>query len=312
MPNGTIVQIRDGHHLGRFGVIGDTRKQHRRVELGYSELEYRVDSAHPRLKGYAWVDESEIEVVGLAEIQAYYEEREAGLQSRIRKLRDMVGRKVPKFNPEKHLMAMAPHLTDAYRHEDGSITYVVLDPEPYDTESPHNDDGSVATMIQTNTRCIDIDDDDAGLEEAHKRWQWVDDLGFFDYMPAHFDTPINRALSKQSRESLVSRYLAIFRPDILYYTEHWSAGDSHGWGYVTREAWERAMGEEYEGDITPEYAFDQEVKVYDQWARGEIYGSAHVAKRGEPADMVFGHLGYEDSKAIAAYHTDSPILEVLA
>lgn len=308
---GTMVRTGTTVHAGVFGVIGATRKQTNTGE-GWGEVEYRVDSAHPRLRGYSWVDENAVEAIGLAEVLAYYEDREVDLRSRINKLRDMVGRKLPKYNPEKHLGSMAQHLSDAYRHEDGSLTYICWDPEPYDTESPRDYDGNVATLIQTNSRCNDIDDDDAGLREAHERWEWVDDRGFFDYMPKPFDTPTNRVLAKYSREKLMARYLAMFRPDVLYYIERWSAGDSYGWGYVTREDWERWMGAGYDGTLTPEQAFDQEVKVYGQWANGEVYASCHVAKRGDEPDMVFGNLGYEKSEDIALNYTDSPILEVLA
>lgn len=64
--------------------------------------------------------------------------------------------------------------------------------------------------------------------------------------------------------------------------------------------------------VDAQEAFDQEVKVYGLWANGEVYGSAHVAKRGDEPDMVFGHLGYEDNADIASNYTDSPIVEVLA
>ena len=175
-------------------------------------------------------------------------------------------------------------MVDAYRHVDGSITYIVPDNDS-EHANPRKNDGNVSTLIQTNSRCIDIDDDVAGLREAHR----------------YFNGGRN--------DVMMRRYLAMFRPDILHYEEHWSAGDSSGWGYVTRESWERWMGKDYAGDVTPEQAFDQEVDVYRQWADGEVYGSIHVAK-GKPDEECWGHLAYDDHKDIAKQY--GPVTEVLA
>jgi hypothetical protein len=259
------------------------------VPFGYTQAvrnEFGRDTefgiAH--LHGFTWLPWNQVEGATLNDVLTYFEERERAYEDRIKKLRNMVGKKVPKYNPEKVLGHDAEgYLSDAYRHENGSITYVFGEVNP-DADSPRTYAGNVATLINTNTRTIDVDEDDAGLAEAYDRFTHAE----------------------------MRRYLAMFRSDIVHFDEHWSAGDSYGWGYVTRESWVAAMGEDYDGDITPEKAFDQEVKVYDLWARGEIYGSAHVAKRGEEPDFVYGHLGYDDHRDIAAYHTDSPILEVLA
>lgn len=173
---------------------------------------------------------------------------------------------------------------DAYRHVDGSITYIVQDPDGQ-SANPRMNDGNIATLIQTNTRCVMIDDDDAGLREAH------------DYY------------NGGRNDAMMRRYLAIYRPDIVHYDDHWSAGDSSGWGYVTRESWVAAMGEDYVGDVTPKQAFDQEVDVYRQWADDEVYGSIHVTK-GKPDESCWGHLGYDDHKDIAEQY--GPVSEVLA
>ena len=280
IPVGTIVRS-DRLHAVPFGTVQKMRKQDR-TGRGWGRVEYSVTHDTGRWKGGSWIDENHLEVATLDDVLTYYMERERDLHERIKKLREMVGAKVPKYNPAKHLGNLGE--SDAYRHEDRSLTYVFYDPNPQDTESPRTYDGTVSTLIQRNTRCIDIDDDDAGLAEARERFT----------------------------HALMKRYLAMFRPDIAYYAEHWSAGDSYGWGYVTREAWDRWMGEDYDGDVTPEQAFDAEVKVYGLWANGEVYGSCHVAKRGAEPEFVYGHLGYDDHKQIAANHTDSPILEVLA
>jgi hypothetical protein len=292
LPVDTIV--RSDHpvwgltHGAPFGVVKEMRPQIR-TGKGWGRIEYRVERKQHGMTG-AWIDENFVEVASLNDVLAYYDERERGLRDRIKKLRDMVGTKVPKYNPEKVLGSDAEGwLSDAYRHEDGSITYVFGEKNP-EAESPRTYGGNVATLINTNSRTIDVDEDDADLAEAVERWVW----------PGHPDPNGN-----------LVRYLKMFRPDILHFDPHWSAGDSYGWGYVTRKKWEAAMGADYDGDLTPEQAFDQEVKVYGQWANNEIYGSAHVAKRGEEPDFVYGHLGYDDHRDIAAYHTDSPVLEIL-
>jgi hypothetical protein len=281
---GSIVRKPRDHFGVPFGIVRDRRPNHRGTGRGWHEFEYLVDRSSERLTMEGWHDGNQIEPATFKDVITYYDERQRELHERIKKLRDMVGTKVPKYNPEKVLGADTEgYLSDAYRHEDGSITYVFAEKHP-EADSPRSYDGNVATLIQRNTRCLDIDGDQADLSEAYERFT----------------------------HALMRRYVAMFRPDILHYEEHWSAGDSYGWGYVTKEAWERAMGKYYDGDVTPEQAFDQEVKIYGQWANNEIYGSAHVAKRGAEPDFVYGHLGYDDHRQIAAYHTDSPILEVLA
>lgn len=313
---GTIV--RSDHpvwgltHGAPFGVVQEYRTQ-TRTGRGWGRIEYHVERRQHGMTGN-WIDENFVEVASLNDVLAYYDDRERELRERIKKLRDMVGRKVPKFNPEKVLGHDAEgYLSDAYRHEDGSITYVFGEKYP-DMDSPRTFAGNVATMINRNNRTIDVDEDDEGLAEAHQRFEIYNERSDKDWSgPEFMMRHIRLAVrSTYDREAMVRRYLSIFRPDVLYYTEHWSAGDSYGWGYVTREDWVEAMGEDYDGDLTPEQAFDQEVKVYGQWANGEIYGSAHVAKRGDEPDFVYGHLGYDDHRDIAAHHTDSPILEVLA
>jgi len=194
-----------------------------------------------------------------------------------------------------------PLLSDAYRHEDGSITYVCTQLDSEDS-NPRQDDGNIATLIQVNTRCIEVDSDRAGLEEAHDRWGR-------GHLRAYFD-----------------RYLRMFRPDIVHYEPHWSAGDSYGWGYVTLEAWEEHMlpdppGENatpeqvehfvsYVPTITPAEAFESEVKVYGQWCNGEVYYATNVHPDGTE-ESCGGFLGYDDHKDIADQVAGSPVTETL-
>lgn len=227
-------------------------------------------------------------------------------------------------------------LVDAYRHEDGSITYVVYD-DGYDTESPRSYDGNVATLIQENDRCLDCDDDDAGLRQARDRFSGYGCYG------TTAPTWGRGERSPHYREYMMRRYLAMFRPDILHYVDWWGAGrESYGWGYITREAWEKQMYPErpsaetpeavdawlnYEPSVTPKEVFDQEVELYRQWAEGEVYGGIHVSvgkpivqygpegayvdEYEEEEDSCWGFLGYDDHKEICWHFTDSPITEVL-
>ena len=212
---------------------------------------------------------------------------------------------VPLFEPPDEMWAPVeferdtPDMVDAYRHANGAITYIVHD---YDgsNSNPRGDEGNVATLIQCNTSCIHLDDDVAGLRDAFDR----------------FGTSVG-----------MDRYLAMFRPDILHWDPEWYAGrDSYGWGYVTREAWEEAMFPPPPGEgatreqvedyleptvtTTPEEAFDAEVKLFGQWAEGEVYGAVHVHPDGD-TESVWGHLGYDDHKDIAAQMSESPITETL-
>jgi hypothetical protein len=191
-----------------------------------------------------------------------------------------------------------PHLDDAYRHEDGSITYVCtqLDSEH---ANPREDDCNLTTLIQRNDHCIAVDTDHL-LNDAAERW-WHDD-------------------------PRMKRYIAMFRPDIVHYESHWSAGDSYGWGYITLEAWQENMfpappGKDatpdavehflsYVPTITPQEVFDAEVKVYGQWCNGEVYYAINVHPDGTE-ESCGGFLGYDDHKDIADQVAGSPVTETL-
>lgn len=206
-----------------------------------------------------------------------------------------------------------PNLVDAYRHLDGSITYVVQDPNG-EASNPREDHGNIATLVNLNPRTIDVDQDTANLREAYNR---LDVLTF-------------------------RRYLRMFRSDILHF-DLWSAGDSGGFGYVTRAAWDEHMMPPVDRPMTPaeveQYlntelteqragvAFRDEVRVYGEWCDGEVYGAVHVtlgapivrtwdhgayvAGFAETEESVWGFLGYEDHADIAAQFTAEPVVEVL-
>jgi hypothetical protein len=202
--------------------------------------------------------------------------------------------------PETEFDPDYPHMVDAYRHEDGSITYIVLD-EDGEHANPRDNAGNVVTLVQRNDRCMDLDEPEDRLAEARGRW-------------AH----------RKDTRHLVERYVAMFRPDILLYEEYWEASNSYGWAYVTADAWDKAM---MPADFTPtsewltkwldedgthvRAAFDIELSLFRQWANGEVYGAINVHPT-DKDDECWGFLGYDDHREIAAQVCSSPITEELA
>lgn len=199
-------------------------------------------------------------------------------------------------------------LADAYRHENGAITYVVYDDDGSHC-NPREDNGNLTTLIQRNDRCIAIDTDDAGLQDAYDRFR---------------NSGRGGSVGTTTR---MQRYLNIYRSDIVHFCDYWQAGESYGWGYITRAAWEEehmlpgAPGEKatlekvedfltYTPTLTPADAFAQEVDLYRQWADGEVYGGIHVHPDGTD-DSCWGFLGYDNHKDICGEFTDSPITETL-
>lgn len=211
------------------------------------------------------------------------------------------------------------NIWDAFRHADGSITYIVSD-EYSEHANPRTDrDCNIAVLVQTNTRCIDFDEDSEGLGAAWDRWDGRD------------------------RERYLARYVSIFRPDILHLAE-WHAGeDSRGFGYVMRDRWDEHMvpsgrpmttaelTEYLDDDGTrkrAEAAFDAEVRDLDLWCSGYVFAARHV-RPGEPEivygdhgayvtgweqveEWCHGFLGYHHNRDICGEMTASPITEVLA
>ncbi len=228
-------------------------------------------------------------------------------------------------------------LYDHYVHADGSHSFIFTDPESEHANPRHND-GNVATLVNLHRDYIDLDDADSGIEEARERWDWLQYNGHMhrsNRQPSAGIATERALVNFGDREALVRRYVAIFRDDILHYEDEWSVnGNSqsdwqNGYGFVTKDAWVKWMGEDYSGDVTPEQAFKQELDIYGQYFAGEVYGCIHV-QRGERVyeigteggyftggyeadeDACWGFLGYADHKQITEQFTDSPVVEVLA
>ena len=173
-----------------------------------------------------------------------------------------------------------PNLVATFEHEDDSTTYILIDDDAQHA-NPRDNDGNVATLVQTSQYRTAIDTPDVELDYARDR----------------------------ASTTVFERWLRIYRPDVLLYVDYWQAGtDSFGWGYVTRAHWIEAMGGDYTGEVTPQEAFDAEVDVYRQWAEGEVYGYIHVEADGTE-DSVWGFLGYDSLEEIVAQASDSPITE---
>jgi hypothetical protein len=240
------------------------------------------------------------------------------------------------------------YVYDAYRHEDGSITYILSDSDN-EHANPREEGETTACLVSENRDYLPLDDADDGIFEARKRFedydltevglrkQYGSDLATF-YWGRH---ALLQGRSKHNAEYMVRRYISICRPDIAHYEHSWSAsgtsqGDYRaGWGYVTREALaeagysmnpERPLSGTYK--MRAATIFEGELKAYQQYFAGEVFGAVHVTV-GEPIvkiwdhgayidgwtteeESVWGFLGYDDHKSIAREMTNSPITEVLA
>lgn len=206
-------------------------------------------------------------------------------------------------------------------HADESRTFIFHDDDPCGV-NPRDYDGNVATLINESRDYIDLDSDWAGLSEARERWDELDETS------PYFESTRRRQvmLGGASREDMVKRYIAIFRPDIAHYEDRWEVsgncqGDwQYGWGYVMTEDMEK-----WGVTCSAEEAFEAEVKVYGLYFAGEVYGGIHVYK-GDPIfeadftgdelvghedeeDSCWGFLGYDNFEDIAANFTGSPVVE---
>lgn len=182
---------------------------------------------------------------------------------------------------------MQEYVVEEFTHNGCTIRILPDDDGEY--ANPRDDDGNVATLIQVADRYLDIDRDDAGLGEARDH--------FWDYGRRRYSSPKFPGRSHtHDRDDMVRRYIGMFRPDILFYEDSWSAGESYGWGYVTREDWDRWMGEDYDGEVTPQQAFAQEVEQYRMWAEGEVYGYViYESEVDEDDDITVDDLTEVDS-----------------
>lgn len=227
----------------------------------------------------------------------------------------------PPVDPERPFVEFDAHkfseLADAYRHADGSITYVAYDPSGCDF-NPRKEYEHSSVLVQRNTSCIDLDDDREGLGSIYDRWGTL------------------------ARDRYLARYLSIFREDILHFAD-WHAGDSYGYGYITREAYDEACTPKGRRMTTAEVlayldvdghrawardCFNAEVAEFGNWANGEVYMAvnvtpdkpivvygdhgAYVTGWTEHEEACHGFIGYGDNDDVAAQMTGSEIVAVLA
>lgn len=213
-------------------------------------------------------------------------------------------------------------------HEDGSHTFIVYD---FDAEhaNPRDDDENLARLVlddYSRRNWRGLDDPDPGIAEAVNH--------FAGYGRYRTTAPTWGVGSKSRRDSeyMIRRYLSIFRPDVAHYDEWQVNGSTQsnwqgGYGYVMVEDFIPGR----QGGLLPheraaaKIAFDAEVKLYGQYFAGEVYGGYHVRRGAEivtfgeqgayvdgyeaDEDAVWGFLGYNEPKEIAAEFTDSPIVE---
>lgn len=203
-------------------------------------------------------------------------------------------------------------------HEDSSHTFVVYDDDP--GHANPRDDENVARLVMKHRDYRNLDEPDNGIDDARSRWG--------------------------EESPLVTRYVAMFRPDIAHYEPRWEVSGStqgdwaYGYGYVLVEDAERIAvtpDPKYTHDYNrahPESrrfrevakkALDQEVTVYGLYFAGEVFGGFHI-KRGKPIvtygehgayvdgyeadeEAVWGFLGYDNLRDICGEFTASPVAE---
>lgn len=208
-------------------------------------------------------------------------------------------------------------------HADGSRTVIVRDSEP-EHANPRDTDGNVTTLVADgNDRVLSISE---GAELADARNRWHPSGYVLSYGGSYRDRYTNRPTPDPI--DMLRRYVAIYRPDIVYVGE-WSVSGAtqsdwqSGYGYVTADAWRVAMGEDYAGELTPEDVFRGEIAVYRQWWEGDVYCATHL-ETGAPVvaygpegayvetyevtdETVCGLLSYPSYEDIAGEMTDAPV-----
>lgn len=109
-----------------------------------------------------------------------------------------------------------------------------------------------------------------------------------------------------------SRYLNLFRPDVLahaYFGQSdqgldgpyvidgtygtWNPEWAYGIAVVTRESWDRMMGADYAGEVTPRQVIEQEIDGYNRWAQG--YYCGFVVEEIQVCDLGETHYEHLDS-----------------
>lgn len=228
-----------------------------------------------------------------------------------------------------------------FTHEDGSHTFIMSDPEP-EHANPRNNDGNLVHLVNLNRDYRDLDDPDSGINEARERWDYLHHNGIPHYRwpdpERTYWNDVQRLLIRKrfTREDMVKRYVAMFRPDIVHYEDAWEVtgvvqGDwQDGYAYITREDFEGAgFTDEHRAhypdfDFSPAGICKQELDVYALWFAQEVYGAITV-KQGDPIvrfgeqgayidgyepdeDACWGFLAYPSEREMAEQVNTSPIV----
>lgn len=167
-----------------------------------------------------------------------------------------------------------------HRAPDGTFYRVHTEPDT-DAESPRGYD-NVTTMVTWDSRYLSPDRYQQGTRELP-----ADDIGAESLFDATDTDPARR----------LHLYVKLYRPDVLAAvplvrsgydgtigTDESGTGHLIGVGYVTTDDWAKMMGETptdgSTGSPTPLAAIEQDVEIYNTWARGEYVGyvveQAHV------------------------------------
>lgn len=109
-----------------------------------------------------------------------------------------------------------------------------------------------------------------------------------------------------------TRYINLFRPDVLahayfgqgdrgldgpYFIDgtygNWDPEWAYGIAVVTRESWDRMMGADYAGEVTPRQVIESEVEAFNRWAQG--YYCGFVVEEIKTCDLGEEHFEHLDS-----------------
>lgn len=161
-----------------------------------------------------------------------------------------------------------------FRHEDGSLSIVRWDDNP---TNPRDDAETFATLVLSGNarRFKPLDDADGDIRDAWDRW--------------------NGNAREEIRDAYVTRYLAIFRPDVHAFRTWEAIGTSQsdwcdGYAYTTDADLDRAgVTREGAGELVA-----GEVREFGAYFAGDVY-YAETVHKGAPIVTYGDHGAFVDA-----------------